>query len=283
MHSTKRFPVHGYAGIVLVVVFWHLNWNLSGLRTHWGFFPLWLGYCLTIDAIAYYKKGNSLLSRNWKGYISLFLVSAPSWWLFELLNKPGNYWFYTAREYFTDLEYFILASISFSTVIPAVFGTAELVGSFSKIQHMPAWFRIGRRRHETALFFMLGVLMLLIVLFLPDYGAPFLWMSVFFIIDPINGWLGHRSILSETGKGNWRPVITLWAGCLICGFFWEMWNYRSNPKWIYDVPGVNFWHLFEMPALGYLGYFPFSLELFALYHFVTGIFKQNRLTNYLRV
>ena len=283
MPSKNRFPVRGYVGIVLVAVFWYLNWNLSGLRTHWGFFPLWLGYCLTIDAITYYKKGNSLVSRNLKGYIFLFLVSAPSWWLFELLNKPGNYWFYTARKHFSDLEYFLLASISFSTVIPAVFGTSEWVGTFSKIQNMPAWLKIGSKRYEVVLFFILGVLMLFVVLFLPDYGAPFLWMSVFLIIDPLNVMLGNRSILKETGNGNWKPVITLWAGCLICGFFWEMWNYHSNPKWIYDVPGVNFWHVFEMPAPGYLGYLPFSLELFALYHFITGIFKQNKLTNYLRL
>lgn len=283
MHSNIRFPARGYVGVVLVAIFWYLNWNLSGLRTHWGFFPLWLGYCLTIDAITYYKKGSSLISRNLKGYISLFLVSAPSWWLFELLNKPGNYWSYTAREYFSDLEYFLLASVSFSTVIPAVFGTSEWVGTFSKIRNMPAWIKIGRKRHEVVLFFILGVIMLFVVLFLPDYGAPFLWMSVFLIIDPLNVWLGNRSILQETGNGNWNPVITLWVGCLICGFFWEMWNYHSNPKWIYDVPGVNFWHVFEMPAPGYLGYLPFSLELFAIYHFIIGIFKQNKLTNYLRL
>lgn len=283
MHSNNRFPARGYVGVVLVAVFWYLNWNLSGLRTHWGFFPLWLGYCLTIDAITYYKKGSSLISRDLKGYISLFLVSAPSWWLFELLNKPGNYWSYTAREYFSDLEYFLLASVSFSTVIPAVFGTSEWVGTFSKIRNMPAWIKIGRKRHEVVLFFILGVIMLFVVLFLPDYGAPFLWMSVFLIIDPLNVWLGNRSILQETGNGNWNPVITLWVGCLICGFFWEMWNYHSNPKWIYDVPGVNFWHVFEMPAPGYLGYLPFSLELFAIYHFIIGIFKQNKLTNYLRL
>lgn len=57
----------------------------------------------------------------------------------------------------------------------------------------------------------------------------------------------------------------LWAGCLLCGFFWEFWNYYSSPKWIYEVPFVDFWHLFEMPLLGYLGYLPFALELYALY------------------
>ncbi len=36
-------PVHGWIGVLLVVVFWPLNWFLPGLRTHLLFFPLWLG------------------------------------------------------------------------------------------------------------------------------------------------------------------------------------------------------------------------------------------------
>mgnify|MGYP004705017605 CR=1 FL=1 len=43
------WPLHGWLGLTLVAVFWALNWFLSGLRTHWGFFPLWLGYALTVE------------------------------------------------------------------------------------------------------------------------------------------------------------------------------------------------------------------------------------------
>ena len=53
---------------------------------------------------------------------------------------------------------------------------------------------------------------------------------------------------------------------LVCGFFWEMWNYYSYPKWIYHIPGVGVLHIFEMPLLGYLGYLPFAWELYALRH-----------------
>jgi hypothetical protein len=54
-----------------------------------------------------------------------------------------------------------------------------------------------------------------------------------------------------------------------------MWNFYSYPKWTYRVPFVDFWHIFEMPLLGYGGYLPFSLELLALYHLVIGVFKQD--------
>ena len=43
------WPAHGWLGLGLVMVFWILNWSLSGLRTHWSFFPLWLGYFSRVD------------------------------------------------------------------------------------------------------------------------------------------------------------------------------------------------------------------------------------------
>ncbi|MCZ0454684.1 hypothetical protein, partial [Escherichia coli] len=67
-------------------------------------------------------------------------------------------------------------------------------------------------------------------------------------------------------RGDWRPVAALMLGALICGFFWEMWNIYSSPKWLYSTPGVEFLYVFEMPLLGYLGYLPFALELYALVH-----------------
>lgn len=53
---------------------------------------------------------------------------------------------------------------------------------------------------------------------------------------------------------------------LVCGVFWELWNWHAYPKWVYDTPGWDFWHVFEMPLFGYLGYLPFGLELYPLAH-----------------
>lgn len=57
---------------------------------------------------------------------------------------------------------------------------------------------------------------------------------------------------------------------LACGGFWEMWNFHSYPKWIYTVPGVDCWHVFEMPLLGYAGYWPFGLECLAAVEWISG-------------
>ena len=104
----------------------------------------------------------------------------------------------------------------------------------------------------------------------PEIFFPFIWVSLYFILEPINIWLGHRSLVEWTKNGNWQPVVTLWLGVLLTAFFWEMWNYLSYPKWIYHVPWGNWLHIFEMPLLGYGGYLPFALELFAMYHFLLG-------------
>jgi hypothetical protein len=270
------YPIHGWIGLLLILVFWPLNWFLPGVRTNWGFFPLWLGYALTVDALAFLQNCTSLLYRNWKRYIVLFLISAPGWWLFELINRRVQNWHYLGMEHFTGLQYFLFASLSFSTVIPAVFGAAEWVSGFDFIKRQRPWIKVAPGRRATIFFFAAGLAMLTLMLVWPHIFFPFIWLSVYFIIEPINVWLGNHSIIDYTRHGDWRPITSLFIGVLITGFFWELWNYYSFPKWYYTVPGVNFWHVFEMPLLGYLGYLPFSLELLALYNFMMGLFGQKR-------
>ena len=115
MRLTSRsggWPLYGWLGLGLIVVFWTLNWSLSGLRSHWCFFPLWLGYCLTVDALVRVRKGDSLLTRNPAAYVGMFIASIPSWWLFELINSRTQNWCYEGAQQFTDLQYFVLASLS---------------------------------------------------------------------------------------------------------------------------------------------------------------------------
>ena len=267
---SRNFSPHGWLGAALITIFWPLNWFLSGPRTHWGFFPLWLGYCLAVDGLVLKRTGTSLLTRSWRKYIGLFLISAPVWWLFEVLNWRLQNWYYDGRELFTNLEYGLLASVAFSTVTPAVFGTAELVSSLDWVQRLGRGPEISVGNRTTAGFFLTGWIMLSLMLVWPRYFFPFIWLSIYFIMEPINVWLGNRNLVLGSQKRDWRPVIALWIGVLITAFFWEFWNYYSYPKWIYTVPFVDFWHIFEMPLLGYGGYLPFALELYAVYHLVLG-------------
>ncbi|MGB7875740.1 MAG: hypothetical protein WBL25_15275 [Anaerolineales bacterium] len=277
-----QFPAHGWLGLVLAITFWILNWTLPGTRTHWGFFPMWLGYCLTIDGMVFRRKGTSLLTRSWRKYIGLFLVSAPVWWLFELLNLRTQNWTYPGAENFTPLQYIFWTTLSFTTVIPAVFGSAEFFASFDFIKRLKPGPVVATDKRTTSAFFILGWVMLALMLVWPKIFFPFIWLSLYFILEPVNVWLGNRSLGDWTKNGDWRPVISLWLGVLLTAFFWEMWNYFSYPKWIYHVPWGDWLHIFEMPALGYGGYLPFALELYAIYHLVLGFFG-DKTSDYVRV
>jgi hypothetical protein len=263
--STSRLPHQLWIGLVLIATSWPLSWLLPGPRTHLLFFSLWLGYALTVDGLVWLRKGTSLLTRSRRAYGGLFLVSAPAWWLFELINWHTRNWQYVGKEEFTDLAYAFLATLSFSTVIPAVFGTAEFISTLRWVKRLPRGPIIKPTRPVTIGFFLAGWVMLALLIAWPRSFFPFVWLSVYFILEPINVWLGNRSLADNTAVGDWRPVMALWVGTLVCGFFWEMWNFYSYPKWVYHVPFVDFMRIFEMPILGYGGYLPFGLELFALY------------------
>lgn len=259
----RSFAPHGWAGLALIAVAWPLNWLLPGLRTHLLFFPLWLGYALTVDALVLLRRGTSILARSRRGFVKLFLLSAPAWWLFEVINWRTQNWRYVGREQFTDLEYFLLASVAFSTVIPAVFASAELVRSFGWTRRLKNGWRLRPTRGVLLTMTAIGAAMLALLLVWPTYFYPFVWGAAFFLMEPLAATLGRRTLLSHTARGDWRPVVCLALGALLCGFFWEFWNWRAFPKWTYDAPGVNFLHVFEMPLAGFIGYLPFALELHA--------------------
>jgi len=265
----RKIAIHGWIGLGLVVLFWALNWGLGGLRTQWTFFPLWLGFCLTMDALVLWRTGTSLFFRSRWRYLLLFIASAPVWWLFELANARLQNWHYAGAEAFPPFMFWFWATINFTIVVPAVFGSAELMRSFFK---KPVKGPVIRpTRMITGSFFLAGWAMLILMAAWPGIFFPFIWVSLYFILEPINIWLGHRSLVEWTKDGNWQPVVGLWLGVLLTGFFWEMWNYLSYPKWIYHVPWGNWLHIFEMPLLGYGGYLPFALELYSIYNFLAGL------------
>jgi hypothetical protein len=272
----RSYAFYGWIGLSLIAIFWLVNWVVPGPRTFWAFFPMWLGFCLAVDALNLYLYGTSLLKRDWRKYIGLFIISAPVWWLFELLNWRVQNWHYLGRELLNNWQYFLVSSINFSIVIPAVFGAAELIGRMKFIQRIKPWLVIKPDLRTSLLFFGLGCLMLVLLLVWPQVFFPLLWLSVYFILEPLNIWFGNRSLGLFTQNGDWRPVISLFLGALLTGFFWEMWNYFSYPKWVYTVPYVGYLKIFEMPLLGYGGYLPFACELFAIYHLCMGLFSRKR-------
>ena len=75
---------------------------------------------------------------------------------------------------------------------------------------------------------------------------------------------GEATVFDDLGCGDWRTIVRLSLAAVICGCFWEMWNMHSLARWVYDVPYVGRFKIFEMPLLGYAGYGPFGWECAAV-------------------
>ncbi|MGA7616174.1 MAG: hypothetical protein WBX15_13445 [Thermoanaerobaculia bacterium] len=266
----RRLPLQLGAGLALVTICWPLNSLLPGLRTHLLFFPLWLGYILTVDGLVFLRSGSSIFVRSKKYFALLFIASIPLWWIFELVNLRTRNWHYVGREYFSDLAYAVLASIAFSTVIPAVFETGELWRTFRWTERFAHRTPLRVSARTGWAWFTTGIVLLALLLLLPRVAYPLTWLALLFLVDPI-AWRANRgSLLEHLGEGDYATPIALALGALTCGFFWEMWNWFAYPYWTYTTPGVEFWYLFQMPALGYLGYLPFGLELHSVAHLLLG-------------
>lgn len=267
----QTFPLAGKAGLAVVVICWILNWSLPGLRTHLLFFPQWLGYCLVVDSLVQWRKGFSLMSQHPRGYAGLFLLSVPVWWVFEGLNTVTHNWHYLGRDSFSDIAYLFFSSLSFSTVIPAVFSTAELLACLFPIRKFSQPHGLGWGRTTLWALHLVGWAVLSLLLLFPQLFFPFLWLSIFFIIDPLNGLAGNPSLLRELSRGRLNGLIIFGLAPLVCGVFWELWNFYAFPKWVYTIPYLDVLHIFEMPLAGYGGYIPFGWELFAIHQLVTNL------------
>ncbi len=272
---SRRHPLapHGFLGLALIAMAWPASWLQAGLLGEYAFFPLWLGYIFTVDALVLRSKGSSPLTRNPKAFGGLFLVSIPLWWTFEGINQFTQNWYYVSSEEYSTLRHALVASWHFSTVVPAVIETAELIGTlkfFDKFQSGPA---LQVSKPVLAASMILGLILLLGLMVWPTYFYPGTWMWMILLVEPINYLRGRQpSILVWLSKGDWRPLVALAFGALVCGWFWEMWNYWADPKWEYVIAFFDFAPIFEMPVLGYGGYLPFGLECYVAYVFLTDIF-----------
>ncbi|PIN73740.1 hypothetical protein COV20_05980 [Candidatus Woesearchaeota archaeon CG10_big_fil_rev_8_21_14_0_10_45_16] len=267
------FKWYGFLGI-LTVIFIEANFFLKIQPFADWYFPIvWFGYILTIDAIVHKLRGKSLISDRFWQFLGMIIISALLWWIFEFLNLPLQNWSYQGLEGLKSNSIVTLFGLlSFATVLPALFETVELIRSI----HLFESKRLKRSHKITKRFLYtmisLGVICFLTPLILPAFTFPLVWLSFFFIIDPINYLHKQPSIIGHLKDKRLAIPLSLLLAGIILGFLWEFWNYWAIPKWTYNIPFVGFFKIFEMPILGYLGYFPFSFELYAMYWFVRSLF-----------
>jgi len=76
----------------------------------------------------------------------------------------------------------------------------------------------------------------------------------------------ERSLLGDIARGAWGRIARLMTAGLVAGALWESFNAMARGRWIYTVPFLEHWKIFEMPPAGFIGFPFFALEVWSLYH-----------------
>jgi hypothetical protein len=270
------FPLWGWFGLVLMLFGWYAAWSrlawLQPLQEQTFCLP-WGGYILLVNAWCCRRSGRSLLTDCPKRFAGLFAISALFWWFFEYLNRFVQNWHYVGAAEYGALAYILLASLAFATVLPAVLSTHRLLLTFAIFNPGLAGLRglPGVDSPATAWIMLLAAAAALTLLGLyPDFLFATVWFAPLLILVGLRRLSGRRTLFSPLVRGDWRPIAAATVAALICGFFWELWNYHSLVRWEYAVPYVDRYHIFAMPILGYGGYLPFGLECLAVGQVVMG-------------
>ena len=132
---TDRFPWWGWIAVGWTLLAWSLAWSrLEWMDSIQGltFTPLWLGFIVTVNALTFRRIGHCMMLHRPRYFLSLFPLSALFWWSFEYLNRFVQNWYYLGGQELTAWEYLWQATLSFSTVLPAVLGTAEWLSTYRR-------------------------------------------------------------------------------------------------------------------------------------------------------
>ena len=236
----------------------------------------WTGFILLTDGVLD-RRGASLLRSRPRELVLMALLSIPSWLLFELYDRPRFWrtggpelwWHYHGLPPWPERGFGYVWS--FATITPAVLLLARwLEPAFDRAVGRGAGGRVPREL-AWGLVVVGAILSTLPLLWPSPYLAAEVWLAWPLLLDPVNWRLGRPSLLGDLEQGRRsRPLALLVAG-LGCGLLWEVWNMAATSRWTYTVPFLGHLKLFEMPLLGFLGFAPFALAVFALYQFLRGM------------
>ncbi|MEM5793957.1 MAG: hypothetical protein QXS48_03160 [Candidatus Aenigmatarchaeota archaeon] len=265
---------YGIAGL-LIIIFAEITMFLRIKPFVYWFTPLvWLGYILFVDSVVFMLKGSSLITRKRLKLAFIFLISLFFWLIFEFYNIFLGGWYYKNLPEST-VEKLAMGYLSFSTIVPAVFETSELIQTAFFKENIKIKARIKYNKNLTRILILTGIAFMILPFF---FSSPIMWVFVWsgfiLIIDPILYMLKNKkSIIAQLEEKRYGKIISLFVAGYICGFLWEFWNYWAYTKWYYTVPILEEIKIFEIPAVGFLAYGFFALELYVMYNFIRFFFS----------
>ena len=269
---------HGWLGLAIIGAAEVLLVAGQPVVGRWFTPIVWTGYVLLVDALVARATGRSYLTTDRAELVLVVLASIGGWWLFEWYDAPrfwrggadrvGLWWQYQGLEpdpWLRRAGY----DWSFATIFPALFLTATVLRArvFRRVRVRP-W--RPPRATLRALVVVGAVAAVLPLVVVSAWLVPLVWAAFTLLLEPLNARAGRPSWLADLGRGDASRLAALLAAGVVCGALWEFWNYWAATKWTYSVPYLGHVKVLEMPVLGYLGFPPFALECFAMYHWLRG-------------
>ena len=230
----------------------------------WSYQLSWYPFLLLVDGAYAWRTGRFALLGRPRFAVSLFLWSAPVWFVFEALNFRLANWFYVNVPESAALRWpgYVAA---FATVLPAIYLPDRWLRLWlSDADVAGPSLRVGTR--ERRVVFAGGFLFLALPLWRPDWFFPLVWGATVLLLAP---WNHARdpgsSLLGDVERGRYGRIVRLLLAGLAAGIAWESMNVVAGTRWIYTVPGLEGLKIFEMPPLGFVGFTVFGLECRVMY------------------
>lgn len=283
----KPFPVWFWVGLILwagTLFFLWGKFSQPKWLIYWADIPLFWGITITLDGIVYRRTGGkSIMGTRPQEILGIGVASMGGWMFFEYLNFfVENNWIYPEGVLISKPEFLLYAILGSSGLFPMTFEMYSLINTYPRFKYR---FIDGPKVKAST-----GVLIFLILLgfaglfatgYLPNVLFFLLWLAPITILSALLIKLDIWTPFRPIREGNWSPLLVFATTYLLVGLILECQNYFSgihadggilvqsyNPSyWVYSIPYVNVYHLFEMPILGYLGYLPFSIHCWIFWIF----------------
>jgi hypothetical protein len=238
----------------------------AGVQPFAGFYYLFAWYSVLLAAEGWlaWRTGSFRLLARPAHLVSVLLWSAVIWLFYELLNFRLQNWYYVFLPQDRIVRW-PATVLSFATVLPAVFLSEALLAAFGAARDT-RWRPLRITPGFLPKLQIAGVIMFALVMIWPGWFFPLVWGATTLFVEPlVYRKAPDRSILGDLEKGQPGRLLRLLLGGAAIGFVWELLNVGARAKWIYTVPGLEEFKLFEMPVLGFFGFPPFALECFVLW------------------
>lgn len=284
------FPIWFWWALPVLGLSWFLMWARIKLFIsieHYTFVPLWWSFILILDGIVYKRNnGGSIISKKPHVMQLLAVVSCFSWFAFEYLNFfVVENWYYPNNDIFSNFGNVFWFSLSYTTVLPAIFEWYMLLGTISLFRNR---YRYGPKlsvsRTFLIIYYVLGLILAFGMGYYPYLLFWVLWVALVPLLSAAMALTGYWTPFTPIKDGDWSKVVLIGLATLFNGFFWEFWNFGSewfhesmptNPNyWKYSVPFLDKIHLFsEMPVLGYFGYLFFGVNCWIIWLIAAYVFN----------